>query len=209
MTTSLSYSFTVAQTDIIREGMLNVGAIGESEVATSQEYTDCARKLSMMVKQWMGKMDFAPGLKMWTRQRATLFLGATIHTYNLGPNGDNWAGGVTGGGTGQTHANTTTTAAASSGSTTLALAATTLINSGDYIGIVYTTATNGNDLFWTTVNGAPSGGVVTLTIPLTVNVSSGTNVYTYTNKAQRPLSIVTAILRDQYANDTPWNFMTI
>ena len=49
MSTSGTFSFTVNAADIVREAMLNVGAIGESEVATAQEYTDCVRKLNMMV----------------------------------------------------------------------------------------------------------------------------------------------------------------
>src|SRR5262252_6133202 len=97
MTTSGTFVFTVNAADIVREMMLNIGAIGESETPTAQEYNDCLRKLNMLVKQWMGKQDFAPGLKMWTRQRADLFLGYSQYQYRLGPTGDHWAVGVTGG----------------------------------------------------------------------------------------------------------------
>jgi hypothetical protein len=34
-------------------------------------------------------------------------------------------------------------------------------------------------------------------------------VYSYSTKAQRPLGIITATLRDQFGNDTPLNMMTI
>jgi hypothetical protein len=34
-------------------------------------------------------------------------------------------------------------------------------------------------------------------------------VFNYTTKGQRPLNVVTALLRDIYANDTPLNFMTL
>src|SRR5450631_2979263 len=80
-----TFSFTVTATDIIREMMLNCGAIGEGEVPTASEFRDCLRKLNMLAKQWMGTFDFAPGLKMWTRQRGNLFLSSTKHKYGLGP----------------------------------------------------------------------------------------------------------------------------
>ena len=204
MSTSGTYDFVVSQSDIIYEAMLNVGALGESEVATSQEYSDCARKLQMLTKVWMGKQDFAPGLKMWTRTRGDLFLGYTIHDYRLGPTGDNWAGGVTGGSWNQNFNSTTTSTPANQGATSIQVSAITKINSGDYIGILC-----GNDLFWTTVNGAPSGTTVNLTNALTTGAGANAQIYNYTTKQQRPLYIETAILRDIYHNDTPLNRMTL
>ena len=53
MALSGTYAFSVTITDIIREAMLNVGAIGEGEVPTAQEFTDCQRKANMLVKQMM------------------------------------------------------------------------------------------------------------------------------------------------------------
>ena len=61
MPTSGTYSFTVTRDDIVREAMLNIGKLGEAETPTAQEVTDCARKLNMLVKQWMARQDFAPG----------------------------------------------------------------------------------------------------------------------------------------------------
>ena len=211
MTTSGTFNFTVAATDVVREAMLNVGAIGENEVPTSQEYTDCLRKLNMLIKQWMGKQDFAPGLKMWTRQRGDLFLGYNKHEYQLGPYGDNWAGGVTGGSFNQCYNQTQLTAQAAAGSSSLTVNSITKINSGDYIGIQYqpSSANSGTDIFWTTVNGVPSGNNVVLTSPLTGVAVSNAYVWNYTLKQQRPLAIVTSILRDIYNNDTPQNVLTV
>ena len=203
MATSGTYSFTVSLTDIITEMMLNVGALGEAEVPTSQEFTDCQRKLNMLVKQWMGKQDFAPGLKMWTRTRGDLFLGFLMHDYRLGPTGDNWAGGVTGGSWSQLYNSTTTTTVAPIGATSIQVNSITNINNGDYIGILCV-----NDLFWTTVSGA-SGTTVTLASPLLVQSNFNSQVFNYTTKQQRPLMIETAILRDIYANDTPLDVLTL
>ncbi len=119
-TTSNSFNFPTTRDQIIRDAMLNIGAIGEAEVPTSQETSDCAYKLNMLVKQWMGKQDFAPGLKMWTRQRGDLFMSASRGQYQLGPTGDNFAAGVNGGAFNQTFNQTNLTAPVDT-STNLAL----------------------------------------------------------------------------------------
>ena len=205
MSYSGTYNFSVTRDQIITQAMLDIGALGEGEVPTASEASNCSFKLNMLVKQWMGKQDFAPGLKMWTRQRAELFLGFTKRQYQLGPTGDNWAAGVTGGSAGQTYNSTTLTQAQIVTDTVMHVASTTNINANDYIGVVC-----GSDIFWTTVSSVNSGAkTVTLASSLTTAASSGAYVFNYTTKAQRPLEIVSAILRDQYGNDIPMNFMTL
>lgn len=206
MALSGTWSFTVTRDDIIREAMLNIGAIGEAEIPTAQEVQDCARKLNMIVKQWMGTQDFAPGLKMWTRQRGDLFLGNTKFQYQLGPGGDNFAAAVTGGGLGQTYGQTQLTQSAIQGTTTLTAEAVTQLNVSDFVGIEI-----GLDIFWTTISSINTGAG-TFTIPgpgITGAADIGAYVWNYTTKAQRPLQIVTCILRDINNNDTPLNSMTL
>jgi hypothetical protein len=209
MTTSGTFNFTVAATDIVREAMLNVGAIGEAEVPTAQEYNDCLRKLNMLMKQWMGKQDFAPGLKMWTRQRGALFLGAQQFVYELGPYGDAWAGGVTGSTAGQLYNQTTLTANSNTGATTLTVSAITNINAGDFIGVQYVSPAGYTDIFWTTVTIAPTGHTVTIANALTGNASTNGYVWNFTTKGQRPLAVVTSLLRDIYNNDVQQNPLTL
>lgn len=205
MSTSGSFSFTVTAADIVREMMLNVGAIGESETPTAQEYNDCLRKLNMLVKQFMGKQDFAPGLKMWTRQRGTLFLGNTKHQYQLGPTGDNWAAGVTGGAFNQTFNRTTLTSNALYGATIIQVASITNINVGDYIGIQVA-----SDIYWSTVTGTSGTSVsLALTGGLPAAAGAGAYVWNYTTKAQRPVAVITCLLRDIYNNDTQMNPLTL
>jgi hypothetical protein len=211
MSTSGTFTFTVAQSDIVRDAMLNNGALGENEVPTAQEFIDCSRKLNMLVKQWMGRQDFAPGLKMWTRQRGDLFLGYSKHIYLLGPTGDNWAGGVTGGSATQLYNQTTLTAVTTSGSAVLAVTSVSTINVNDTLGVVYTpSAGQGPDIFWSTVQSINSGTLtVTMSTALTGLAANGAYVYNYTVKQQRPLEIVTCILRDSQNNDTPQNSLTV
>lgn len=206
MALSGTWAFTVSRDEIIREAMLDIGAIGENEIPTAQEVADCARKLNMIVKQWQGQFDFAPGLKMWTRQRADLFLGFTKFQYQLGPTGDNWAAGVTGGSLGQTYGQTNLNATAGTGATVLLAQSVSQMNLGDFVGIVINL-----DIFWTTITSI-SVMASTFTIPspgLPAPADGDAFVWNYTTKGQRPIDIVTCILRDINQNDTPLNRMTV
>lgn len=195
MATSGVYTLAVSRDDLIREAMLNLGKLGDNEVPTAQETTDCARKLNMLVKQWMGKADFAPGLKMWTRKHSDLFLSSTTGQYNVGPSGDNW--------TNQSYQRATTSTAAAAATSLQAPIANVL--NGDFIGICL----DSGAIFWTTVNGVPSGTTITLAAGLPSQASGGAIVFNYTTKAQRPEIIETAILRDSSGNDVPLNIMTL
>lgn len=196
--TSGSYTFSVTRDQIIRQAMLDIGALQEAESPTGQEITDCAFKLNMMVKQWMGNTDFSPGLKVWTRKRGDLFLSPTQYTYALGPGGDHWVDNTTGLPYPQAYGQTTLLAGYPGGATVLGVASTSQFNILDYIGVQ-----TGNTIFWTQVANIGSG-TVTLAQPLPATGGTASAfVWNYTNKGTRPLVLVTALLRDIYANDTP------
>jgi hypothetical protein len=144
----------------------------------------------------MGKADFAPGLKEWTRKHGDLFLSNATGKYLLGASGDNW--------TNQSYQRTTTATAAAN-ATALTVSSITNVSANDNIGIVL----DSGALFWTTVSGTSSGSTINLASGLTSQASSGAVVYNYTSKAQRPELIETAVLRDQNGNDTPVNLMTV
>lgn len=207
MALSNSFSFSMTVTDAVQESMLNIGAIGPGEVPTATEFSDCLRKANMLAKQWMGKQDFAPGLKMWTRARGDLFLSQTKGQYQLGPTGDNWAGGVT---TSQTanYMSTQTTQTAGSGSTSVTVSGIGNFSVGDFLVIEL----DSGDIFSTTV-GTISVPLGTVTFGnanvLPSQVSNGNFVWNYTVKGQRPLAILTGVLRDSNQNDTPLNVMTL
>ena len=209
MTTSGTYAFTMTRDDIVREAMLNIGKIGQTEAPTAQETTDCSRKLNLIVKQWMGKADFAPGLKMWTRQRGDLFLSSTQNTYSLGPSGDNWAGGITvAQPNGATYAQTQLTAGAAAGQPTFTVGVgnTASFTVGDFVVV----QVSSGDIFSSAVLSINAGaGTVTLNSNLASAANTGAWVFNYTTKAQRPLQLVTAILRDSTYNDTPLDYMTV
>lgn len=202
MTTSGVYTVTVQRDDIIRQAMLNLGKLGEGEDPTPQEITDMALKLNMLVKQWMGKADFAPGLKTWTRRRGYLFLHNNTGQYTVGPNATGWTNSFT---------KLNIVAASNAGTNTVSVApGTTGITNGDFIGVQNVDGTNGGngDIQWTTVSNYNSGtGVITLGANLTAAVVSGATAYDYTTTAQNPLNIESAILRDDQNEDVPMKIM--
>jgi hypothetical protein len=215
-TPSGSFAFSVARDDIIRQAMLNLALLEPSEVPTAQEINDCSRVLNMIVKQLVQQNDRAPGFKMWQRQRGDLYLGYTKYLYNLGsPNGDNFAATVTGLAYPNLSNQSQLLSTVAAGSYTLPLASgntTGAINIGDFVGVQYTTPQGNPDLFWTTIANYVSGtNIITTASPMPTGSSAGPGAYVfnYTTKAQRPLSILTCLLRDQQGTDTPLNPMTL
>lgn len=193
MTTSGVFSFTVNRDQVIRDAMLNIGKLDEVETPSAQDITDCNLKLNMLIKQWMGRTDFAPGLKVYKRKWGYLFLSNSTNKYTVGPNGTGWTNSFV-------RPLTTVTAAAGAGSITVDSA--TGIATSYHIGIQL----DSGALQWTTVSGVV-GLVVSLNAVLTGQSSSGSQVYCYQTTAQQPLNIETAVLRDQYNEDTPLRFM--
>ena len=193
MTTSGSFSFTVNRDQIIRDAMLNIGKLDEIETPSAQDITDCNLKLNMIVKQWMGKTDYFPGLKVFKRKWGYLFLNNTTNKYVVGPAATGWT---------NSFVLPLTTATSAGGTNTITVASTTGIVIGYYIGIQLSSGA----LFWTTVLNVV-GLVVTLNSNLPSQSSSGSQVYCYQTIAQQPLSIETAVLRDQQNEDTPLRFL--
>lgn len=191
-----SYVFSVTRDDIIRFAMLNLGKLGEGEVPSAQETSDCAKFLNMMFKQWSGKMDFAPGLKMWKRKRGNLFMRQTTGQYNLGPGGDNWTASFV---------QTSLTATAATNATSLTVSSITGAFSGNFAVIQL----DSGDTFSTTLNATPTGHTFSLAAGLPSQASIGNQVYIYASKATRPLYLESCVLRDINNNDIPMNFMTL
>lgn len=193
MTTSGSFSFTVNRDQVIRDAMLNIGKLDEIETPSAQDITDCNLKLNMLIKQWMGRTDFAPGLKVYKRKWGYLFLNGSTNKYTVGPNGTGWT---------NSFVRPLTTATSAVGASTITVASTTGIATTYNIGV----QVDGNVLFWTTVLNVV-GSVVTLNAALPLQSSSGSQVFCYQTIAQQPLNIETAVLRDQQSEDTPLRFL--
>lgn len=192
----MTTSFSVTESELIQNAMEDAGIADPQESISAADYQTARRKLNMLVKQWTGQIDFAPGLKLWTRRRAYLFLQHNQAEYSLGPTGDHAT---------ESYVSTTLSVGASLGAGSVTVASATGLSSGMNIAVELSTGA----LQWTTINGAPAGAVVTLAATLTASALSGARVFAYTDKMRRPFDIETAVRRDTDGNDTPMDSMLL
>jgi hypothetical protein len=184
MATSGTVTYSVTELDIITDALQNAGVYAAAETVLSEDVDLCRRKLNLIYKQWNSQTDFAPGLKMWTRRRATMFLQKDQGIYSLGPSGDN---------TTESYVETALTATAVNGAATLTVASVTGMTTGDYVGVKL----DSGSIFWTTINGAPSFPTITLTtVTSGGDAASGQPVFTYTTKMRRPFEILSAQIKN-------------
>jgi hypothetical protein len=193
MATSGVYGFYVTRDDIVREALLNLKKIDGIDPIEPTLMADCVRKLNLLVKQWQGRADFAPGLKVWTRKTGHLFLNTTPGAYMLSHTTTGWA---------YDPLQTTTTAPLAAAATGVQVSSITGMTIGDKVGVQLDTGA----LFWTTI---ASFGTLTINLSSGLPSSSATGnvVFTYTSTPQFPLVIESATLRDVNYADTPLNIM--
>lgn len=192
-TSGVYYTVTVNRDQLITASMKAIGALGGTEVPTSNDISDCNLILNMLVKQRMGKTDFGAGIKVFKRKRGYLFLNSTTGQYTVGPGGTGWTNSFVG-------TLLSANAAANAGSVTVA--STTGLAIGYNIGIQLSSGA----LFWTTIQNIV-GSVVTLATVLPGAASANNHVYAYQTTAQQPLYIESAVLRDSTNGDTPLNVL--
>lgn len=189
MATSGTVTYNVTEADIVADALESIGYKDSTESVSADDLAVCRRKLNMIVKQWTAQLDFAPGLKMWTRRRAYMFLQDGQVSYSLGPSGDHAT---------ETYVQTTLSTDEATSSTSLSLTSTTGMSASDNIGIVL----NDGSIHWTTISGSP-GAPTTIATGLASAASAGNVVFTYTTKMRRPFEIISAVRRDISGNDTP------
>jgi hypothetical protein len=190
VSTSGVVTYSVNEADIIKDALIEIGYLDPTETPSANDITTARRKLNLLVKQWVSQIDFAPGLKMWTRRTGYLFLQSGQSRYTLGPSGDNAT---------ETYASTTLSASAAASDSTVTVTSATGIATTYYIGVEL----DSGSIQWTTVNGAPVGSTVTLTDVLTGAASSGNRVFCYQTKVRRPFDLLTGSLRDTDGSDAP------
>jgi len=169
---SSTTTFYLTRDQIITRAAGKIGFLDTGESLNATDVTDFAQQLNAIIKETM-----AQGVGLWLVTEPTLFLQPGQAQYNLGPTGDHWTASYTA---------TTLSAAANAAATSISVASATGITSTYNIGVTLTSGT----IFWTTVNGAPSGTTVTLTTGLSGAASSGANVYVYQTAADRPQRVL-------------------
>ena len=196
MTTSSSSNFTVNRDQIITLAGQGAGILGIGRVTSAEDTNTASRLLNLIVKQLMGRSDFAPGMKVWSRKRAYLFPALNTTSYSLGPSGTHATA---------TYYSTTLDANEAIGQTTLSVTSTTNMTNSDYIGI----RCNDGSIHWSTISSFVAGDTVTIANALTVAADSGSTVYWYTTKIPLPLEIISLRRRDTDSNETPLTPMTL
>jgi hypothetical protein len=189
MATSGTVTYSVTEADIIKDALIEIGYLDPTETPTADDIVTARRKLNLIVKQWTSQLDFAPGLKMWTRRTGYLFLQEDQTKYSIGPSGDHAT---------ETYVQTTLSTDEVLGSTSLSLTSTTGMSASDNIGIVL----DDGSIHWTTISGAP-GAPTTIATGLASAATSGNVVFAYTTKMRRPFELLSGVLRDTDGNDTP------
>lgn len=180
MTSSATYTFAATISQIITAAYRKIGALAEDEAPTAGMSADATLAFNSMLKEWA-----ASGIHIWTTQEAILFLQQGQSRYLLG--------------TQTTPTPATHCCDAFAYSVTQlaqnAVAGATSINLVDTVGYVDTNnigiVLDSGATFWTTISGAPSGGVANLAAPLPASVSSNNFSFSYSQSAtiQSPLRV--------------------
>lgn len=172
-----SVDFSVNRDEIIKASLRKIGALSRGVTPSAEDISEGSEALNLIVKQWQGKADFAPGLKTWTRKRGTIFPVLNENEYTLGPNGDHAT---------SSYRSTTVSANEAIGQTTISITSTSGMANSDYIGI----RCNDGSIHWSTVSSFVANTTVTIADALTVAADSGSTIYYYTTQLLMPLSII-------------------
>lgn len=187
MATSGSTNWTLNRDNIIGSALRKLRAVDPRLTIEATHITNGAMQLNAMIKSW--SLD---GIRLWLEQEVCLFQQYNTQRYSLGPSGDHCALLTD-------SYYTQLASAAASGAGTITVDSDDDISDGDNIGIEL----DGGTIQWTTVNGAPSGDVVTLTANLTGAAAIDRYVFSYTTKISRPTKLIEARVRDTDDTDIP------
>lgn len=188
MALSGDYELQLTFDDVAQEVMELLQVVGDGETITTAMKDKIKPTLNIMLKAWEGQ-----GIHLWSFTEGTLFLQTGQAEYDL----RDAATRIT-----NTWTETTVAVDALAGASTITVTSADDILNGDRIGII----TDVNDLFWTTVNGAPAGEVVTLTDVLPTDVASGSIVYNYTDDIIPVRRVLEVRRRDSTDYEIPINF---
>jgi hypothetical protein len=202
MATSGSWDYSLTAANIIDMAVENLQVLASGGTIVAADQTLALRRLNVIAKQHQGTADGAPGLKVHTRQRVTLFLAKGQQSYLVGPASTDARASTAIG-------RTTIDAAEASGQTVISVAAT--VDSTTYPGTTITMATSdfvaveqdNGVLHWSTASTLSVNDTVTLANALSDSAAVGNYVYWFTARAQRFPIIESARLRDENRIDTP------
>lgn len=171
MATSGSTNFSVNRDTLIKDALIDVGAITTEDTPSDAIVAHASRLLNMMLKAWV-----ADGLHLWKIRPFTLLLENGIRSYSLGPTGDNASLSMN---------DTTVKVAGVATDTALDVVTTSGMVAADIICVEL----DDNTLHETTIQSVTDSDTVVLTDALPSGTAIGNRVYWYTTKIPRPLEI--------------------
>lgn len=175
MATSGSVNFTLTRNDIINTAFQLLGVYGLGRTVSAEDIALANTMLNMMVKAWQGQ-----GIHLWTNEEAYLFVSDNTASYTLS-NDSNAAKACSR----SSAVITTLSSAAVASATSLTVGTTTGMIVGDNIGVVL----DSDVVHWTTVATIPTSTTLTISSGLATAAASGSNVYTFTSRINKPLKI--------------------
>lgn len=184
MTTSGSTDFNQTRDQISTDTLMLLGVYSPGDTPSAADLAFCSNILNKMVKAWEGQ-----GIHLWTTKEGAIFLTQSQQKYSLSNTSTDIAGD-------DVIFNTLTTTTSGS---SLVVGSTVGITAGDNIGIKL----DNNTLFWTTVSVVGSTTTLTLTTGLSSIASSGNNVFSFTNRIDRPLNITSARFKTATTYERP------
>lgn len=178
MATSGSTNFTQTRDQVILDALQLIGVYGIGRTVSADDMAFAVSILNKMVKAWATK-----GLHLWSKEEGVLYLTPNVGSYTL--SNASTSAYVT---TASDQVITQLSVDAATSDTSLTVTSTTNMTVGDYIGVVLDTGS----IHWTTIATIPSSTTLTLTLALVSAAASSNLVYTFTNRAAKPLRILSS-----------------
>lgn len=163
--------------------MRNAGVLGVGDTPTADDSSVVVEALNVMLKAMQGE-----GLKLSARKRLSLLPEKGKHKYTVGTDHITYS-----------YTKTEIKVAALAAATAIDVDSTTGMAAADYIGIELDDGT----IHWTTVSSVTDSDTVVITAGLPSAAAIDNVVFFYRTKADRPLRLIQAWVRDANNNDAP------
>ena len=185
MATSNSVDFSVNRDTLIKDSLIDLGAVSSEDTPSSTIVAHAARLLNMMLKAWI-----ADGLHLWKIRPFSILIENGKVSYSLSSTGDQAS---------LTMNDTTMRIAGVTNDTILQVTTTSGMTAGDYIGIELDDAT----LHKTTIASVTDSDTVVITTGIASAAAVGNRIYWYTTKLIRPLEVTDVRIKDDADNERP------
>jgi hypothetical protein len=185
MSTSGSTDFSLNRDTLIKDSLIDLGAISSEDTPSSAIVEHASRLLNMMLKAWM-----ADGLHLWKIKPFTILLENAKSVYSLSLTGDQASLNML---------DTTMRIAGVTNDTILQITTTVGMTAGDYIGIEL----DNNTLHKTTIASVTDLDTVVITLGITSASAIGNRIYWYTTKVPKPLAVDHITVVDSTDNSRP------